>query len=715
MTHHRLFAGLLTVLLIGTLIAGCGQRKVDPPVAKVDPKVDTMFGVEMIDNYYWLRERENPEVIEYLKAENAYALAKTAHLKDFEDALYDEMVGRIKENDLSVPVQYGDYEYFSREDSGKQYKIYVRKPVGSDEEQVLLDVNELAEPFAYMKLGALKLSPDQSILAYAYDTAGREDYTIQFRDLTTGEDLPDTIMTTDGDVEWFNDNQTVLYATQDTVNLRPNRAWRYKLGQAGPATEIYFEPDERFFLGVSRSRSGKYMYIGLGSAVTTEMHYLAADNPTGRFRTLLPRVQGVEYSASHHGNDFYIVTNADSAINFKLVKAPVRNPSKANWTEVLPHRTDVMLVGILPFENYLVIRERQFGNRTISIRDMKSGETHAVAFDEAAYSISTGSWWTISPAPMNVDFNSNTVRFIYESHVTPESIYDYNMADRSRELMKQEEILGGYDPNEYTTERIFATADDGTQVPIVLAYRTELFQKDGSNPCYLVGYGSYGSSSDPTFSVRRPTLMDRGFVYAVAQVRGGGEMGRMWYEDGKFLKKKNTFTDFIACGNHLVREGYTSHEKLAIGGGSAGGLLIGAVVNMAPELAKVAVADVPFVDVVNTMLDETIPLTAIEWEEWGNPNEEKYFHYMLSYSPYDNVEAKAYPHMLITAGLNDPRVQYWEPAKWTAKLRATKTDDNDVIFKTVMEGGHFGRSGRYSHIREYAFEFAFLMDKLGVR
>lgn len=714
MTQRRVLVSLLVMILIGSALVSCGQRKVDPPVAKIDPKVDTMFGVELVDNYYWLRERENPDVIDYLKAENEYALAKTAHLVDLQDKLYEEMVGRIKETDLSVPVRLGDYDYYSREDSGKQYKTYCRRPVGSDEEQILLDVNKLAEGHDYMLIGGLELSPDQSILAYAYDTAGREEYTVQFRDLKTGEKLADVIEATDGDVVWANDNKTVFYATQDPETLRPNRAWRYKLGQSGQGDEIYFEADERFYLGLGRSRSDKFVYIVLGSAITSEYRYIDANKPDDSFKVLLPREQGVEYSVAHHGNDFYIVTNADSAINFKLIKAPTRDPSKKNWTVVLPHRPDVMLSGILMFADHMAIRERQNGLQVIQVMDMKTGDIHAIEFDEAAYSVSTGSWWSTSPASDNADYNTNLLRFTYESLVTPEAVYDYNMATKERKLKKQKEVLGGYDASDYTTERIFATAYDGEHVPIILVYRTDMFKGDGTNPCYLYGYGAYGSTEDPWFSTSRPSLLDRGFVFAVAQVRGGGEMGRMWYENGKFLKKKNTFTDFIACGNYLVEKGYTSHDKMAIGGGSAGGLLIGAVVNMAPELAEVAVADVPFVDVLNTMLDETIPLTAIEWEEWGNPKDEEYFHYMRSYSPYDNVEPKTYPHMLITAGLNDPRVQYWEPAKWTAKLRATKTDTNDLLFKTVMEGGHFGQSGRYSHIREVAFEWAFVLDKLGV-
>lgn len=709
MMTRRLIAGLIAVLLIGGLVAGCGQKKLDPPLAMIEPKVDSMFDTVLVDNYYWLRDRENPKVIDYLKAENEYAVAMTEHTKKLQDKLYDEMVGRIKETDLSVPVQVGEFEYYSREDSGKQYSIYCRKPAGGGEEQVLLDVNQLAEGHEYMLLGGFEISPDHSMLAYAFDTKGREEHTVQFKNLTTGEVLKDQIENTDGDIQWANDNQTLFYATQDPETLRPERVWRYKLGEGGKGTEVFYEPDGKFYVGLSRSRSGQYIFINLGSSITTEVHFLDANTPTGKFQVVVPRETGVEYDVNHHGTDFYIVTNADSAINFKLVMAPVKNLTRKNWKELIPNRVDVMLSGIDVFKDFMVIYERENGLQTMRVQNFNTGETFPITFDEAVYSYSIGGGLLA-----NHDYNATKLRFSYESLVTPPTVYDYDMVSRTKEMRKQKEVLGGYDPSEYQSERVMAKVTDGTRVPVSLVYKKSLFKHDGSNPMYLYGYGSYGINMDPWFSTSRPTLLNRGFIFAIAHVRGGGEMGRMWKENGKFFHKNNTFTDFIDCADYLVAEKYTSHEKLAISGGSAGGLLIGAVVNMRPDVCKVAVADVPFVDVINTMLDASIPLTEIEWEEWGDPHQEKFFHYMLSYSPYDNVKAQNYPNMLITAGLNDPRVQYWEPAKWTAKLRATKTDNNDLLFKTVMEGGHFGVSGRYSHIRELAFEYAFVLDKMKI-
>ena len=709
MITRRLVAGLIATVLVSGVLVGCGQKKIEPPVARIDQKVDSIFDTVLVDNYYWLRDRDDSSVIAYLTAENEYAVAKTEHTRKLQDNLYNEMVGRIKESDLSVPARYGDFEYYTREDSGKQYKIYCRKPASGGDEQILLDLNALAEGHEYMFLGGFEISPDHSMLAYAFDTKGRETYTVQFKNLTTGTVLKDEIENTTGDIEWANDNKTLFYVTEDAETLRPERVWRYKLGDGGRGIEIFHEPDGKFYVWLSRSRSGQYLFIQLGSAITSEIHYLDATKPTGKFQVIAPRVTGVEYDVNHHGNDFYIVTNADSAINFKLVSAPVKSPASKNWKTIIPNRADVMLSGIDVFKDHMVIYERENGLQTIRVRSMKSGETYSIEFDEPVYSYSGG-----GGLMANADFNSVTLRFSYESLVTPPTVYDYDMATRTRELRKQKEVLGGYDPTEYTSERVMAKATDGTEVPVSLVYKKSLFKHDGTNPTYLYGYGSYGANMDPWFSTSRPTLLNRGFIFAIAHIRGGGEMGRMWKENGKFLKKKNTFTDFIDCADYLVAQKYTSHDKIAISGGSAGGLLVGAVVNMRPDLCQVAVADVPFVDVINTMLDASIPLTEIEWEEWGNPHEEEYFHYMLSYSPYDNVKAQNYPNMLITAGLNDPRVQYWEPAKWTAKLRATKTDSNELLFKTVMEGGHFGQSGRYSRIRELAFEYAYILDMMGM-
>jgi oligopeptidase B len=702
-------AGVIAVMVFGGILAGCGQKKLDPPVAMIEPKVDSMFDTVLVDNYYWLRDRTDQKVLDYLTAENEYAVAMTEHTGKLQDKLYDEMVGRIKETDLSVPVQVGEWEYYVKDDSGKQYKIYCRKPAGGGDEQVLLDVNQLAEGHEYMLVAGFEISPDHSMLAYAFDTKGREEYTVQFKNLTTGDVLKDEIVNTDGDIQWANDNQTIFYVTQDAETLRPERVWRYRIGEGGTGTEVYYEPDGKFYVGLGRSRSGQFIFINLGSAITTEIRYLDANKPNGTFRVVAARETGVEYDVSHHGNDFYIVTNADSANNFKLVTAPVKEPDRKNWKEIVSNRVDVMLSGVDVFRDFMVVYERENGLQTMRVQNMSSGEAFPITFDEPAYSYSIGGGLLA-----NHDFNATKLRFSYESMVTPPTVYDYDMVSRTKAMRKQKEIPGGYDPGAYQSERVMAKAGDGTMVPVSLVYKKALFTHDGSNPMYLYGYGSYGADMDPWFSTSRPTLLDRGFIFAIAHIRGGGEMGRMWKENGKFLHKKNTFTDFIDCADYLVAQKYTSHEKLVISGGSAGGLLIGAVVNMRPDVCNVAVADVPFVDVINTMLDASIPLTEIEWEEWGNPHEEKFFHYMLSYSPYDNVKAQDYPNMLITAGLNDPRVQYWEPAKWTAKLRATKTDNNDLLFKTVMEGGHFGQSGRYSRIRELAFEYAFILDKMKI-
>ena len=696
--------GFALVILVMAALSCSSMQQPDPPVAQIDPTVTTYHGTEFTDNYHWLRDRQDPRVIEYLTAENEYAKALTAHTEKFQKALYEEMIARIKETDLSVPVKDGDYFYYSRQEEGKQYDIYCRTKGEKGPEEILLDMNVLGEGQDYLYLGAFEISPDQNLLAYAYDTAGNEEYLVRVKDLTTGKLYDDRIEKISGNVIWANDNKTLIYTLQDET-YRPYQTWRHTLGSKAKDVMLKEEPDGKYFMWVTRSRSDKYIFLGLGSKTSSEVHYMDANKPESKLRVIQPREKGVEYDVNHHGSDFYIVTNADDARNFKLMKTPVNKPSRKNWKEVIEHRKDVKLESILMFADYMVIFEREGGLPTVRIQDMKSGTVTPMTFDEPTYSFSSGE---------NPDFNGNLFRYTYQSMVTPRSVYDYNLKDHTKELRKQTEVLGDFDPSEYKTERVFATATDGVQVPISLVYRKDKLKMDGSNPLYLYGYGSYGANMDPWFSSVRLSLLNRGFVFAIPHIRGGGEMGRYWYEDGKFLKKKNTFTDCIACGEYLVKQKWTSSDRLVISGGSAGGLLVGAVVNMRPDLAKVIVAEVPFVDIINTMMDSTIPLTVAEYEEWGNPNEKEYFDYMLSYSPYDNVEAKAYPDMLITAGLNDPRVAYWEPAKWTAKLRAMKTDDNDLILKTVMEGGHFGTSGRYSRIEEIAFEYAFILDKLGM-
>ncbi len=694
------FSGAVLVLAVG-----CAKKQPpQPPIAKIEPKVDTLFGDVRVDNYYWLREKSNPEVIKYLEAENAYTKAMMKHTEKFQKKLYDEMVGRIKETDLTVPEREGDYYYYSRTEQGKQYRIYCRKK-GSLEapEEVLLDVNALAEGHEFFSVGALLVSPDDNLLAYTVDTTGAEVYTLYVKDLRTGKTLKDTIPNMSGSLEWANDNKTIFYSTLDSTR-RPDKLFRHTLGSDYENDALMFhEKDEAFFLNIDKTRSKAYLLITLESNTTTEVWYLNADTPNRKFKRIHPRQHEMEYYVSHHGDKFIIMTN-DKAKNFKLMEAPVTRPAKKNWKEIIPHRDSVLLEGYDVFKNYLVVYERERGLKKMRIYDYTTGETHYVQFPEPVYSFWAGG---------NREYDTDLLRFTYMSLVTPRSVYDYNMKTKQRELKKRYEVLGGYDPSQYQSERIFATSPDGVEVPISLVYKKGMV-KNGKNPLLLYGYGAYGASMDPYFSSSRLSLLDRGFIYAIAHVRGGSEMGRWWYEQGKLLHKKNTFIDFIACAEHLIAEKYTSPEYLVISGGSAGGLLMGAVTNMRPDLFKGVVADVPFVDVLNTMLDPSLPLTVIEYEEWGNPHEEEYYFYIKSYSPYDNVEAKDYPNILVTAGLNDARVSYWEPAKWVAKLRALKTDDNLLLLKTKMSAGHGGASGRYDYLKDVAFEYAFMLDLFGI-
>lgn len=693
---------LLQMLLLAVIlmtVTSC-RRKNPPPVAKIIPHQDTVHGEIREDNYYWLRERDNPEVIEYLEAENEYTREMMAHTEELQETLYQEMVSRIKETDLDVPVRIDDTYYYTRTEEGKQYPIYCRKQGSLEaEEEVILDQNELAEGRDFLKLGVVKVSPNHQLLAFSIDTTGSETYTIHVKDLTTGRLLDDEIENTYYSVQWANDNRTLYYNVLNEAR-RPFQLYKHTLGAKQNDDElVHFEEDDSYYLYLTKTRSRKYLLLQLESNTTTETWYLDADNPDGNFRLMHPRQHKMEYYVEHHSDRFYIMTN-DNATNFKLMQTPVHSPAKKNWREVLPHRESVKIDGVDAFRDHLVLYERENGLKQIRVTDLRTDNVHYIEFPEPVYTYWPG---------RNPDFNTSTLRFTYTSLVTPRSVFDYDMTTRDRELKKQYEVLGGYQPENYQSERIFATASDGTRIPMSLVYKKGL-KRDGRNPCYLYGYGSYGTSMEPGFDSKRLSLLDRGFVFAIAHVRGGGEMGRPWYEDGKLLNKMNTFTDFISCAEHLITEKYTSPDKLAIGGGSAGGLLMGAVVNMRPDLFEAVVAKVPFVDVINTMLDETIPLTVIEYEEWGNPNEKEYYDYMMRYSPYDNVEAKAYPHMLITAGLNDPRVQYWEPAKWTAKLRALKTDDNLLLLKTNMGAGHSGKSGRYDYLKDVAFEYAFVLE-----
>ena len=675
-----------------------------PPVAHTDPRVSTAHGETRVDDYFWLRDRSDPQAISYLEAENSYTTTVMRHTEGLQERLYQEMRTRIKEADLSVPEQLDQYYYYSRTEAGGQYPILCRKQ-GCLEvvEEILLDQNQAAAAHAYFRVGVSAVSPDHKLLAYSVDTSGGEEFTLHIKDLTTGELLDETISSTSLGVAWANDSSTLFYTVLDRAR-RPCRLYRHVVGSS-PSTDelVYFEADESFFLDVNRTRSRRYLLLDIASHSTSEVRFLDADHPDGEFRVIQPREHGIEYSVAHHGNRFFITTN-DGASNFRLVQAPVERPGKCNWSAVLPYRAGIKLDGCDAFSSFLALYEREAGLRQIRILNLSSDEDHLVTFPEPAYTVR---------AHQNPEFNTPLLRFTYTSLVTPSSVVDYDMATSSWTVRKQTEVLGGYDKSRYRSERIFATAADGEPVPISLVYRAPL-HRDATRPLLLNGYGAYGLSYDPAFSSNTLSLLDRGFVVGIAHVRGGEEMGRKWYEDGKLLNKRNTFTDFIACAEHLITQGYTARDRTAINGGSAGGLLMGAVTNMRPDLFRVVMAEVPFVDVVNTMLDATLPLTVIEYDEWGNPNDPAAYWYIRSYSPYDNVERKDYPSILVTAGLNDPRVAYWEPAKWTARLRALKTDDNRLVLRTNMGAGHGGASGRFDFLREIAFKYAFMLDVLGV-
>ena len=681
------------------------RSQVIPPVAKKIPKIDTLHGDILIDDYFWLRERENPEVMDYLIAENEYTTKVMEHTEAFQTMIYKEMISRIKETDLSVPEKVDSFYYYRRTEEGKQYPIYCRKKTNlENDEEILLEQNILAESHDYLEIGAFKVSPDHSLLAYSIDTTGSERFILYVKDLKTKDLYKERLANTGYSVAWANDNRTLFYTTLDNAK-RPYKLHRHILGNEQEQDKmVYHEPDDIFWLGIARTKDGKYLLMDMGSHTTTETHYLKTDNPNGEFRLLYPRVQDIEYYVEHQNGYFLILSNED-AKNFKLAKVAENNPKKANWIEIIPHRDSVKIDGFDVFRDFFVVSERKNGLEQLRVTKIDGDLTHYVEFPEPTYTF----WFSA-----NKDYNSGLLRFTYMSLVTPKSVFDYDMETRTRDLKKKYEVLGGYEPEQYESQRIYAIAPDGIKIPISMVYKKGI-KKNAKNPVFLTGYGAYGGSFDPYFSSNRLSLLDRGFIYAIAHIRGGGEMGRYWYEQGKMLNKKNTFTDFIACAEHLIEQKYTSTEKLVISGGSAGGLLVGAVVNMRPDLFHIVVADVPFVDLINTMLDASLPLTVLEYEEWGNPHDEEYYRYMKSYSPYDNVIAQEYPHMLITAGLNDTRVMYWEGAKWTAKLRALKTDDNTLLLRTNMGTGHLGASGRYDFLKDIAFEYTFILDVLGIK
>ena len=676
-----------------------------PPVAKKVPKTTDINGRELVDNYYWLRDKQNPEVAAYLQAENAYTDAVMKPTEELQKKLYDEMLSRIKETDVEVPYKEGNYFYYTRTEAGKQYSIYCRKKGSLDApEELLLDVNELAKGQKFMSVRVFAVSDDGNLLAYTTDNTGFRQYVLAVMDLRTGKLLPDHAERV-GSVVWANDNKTIFYTVEDFTSKRQFQLYRHTAGTDGSDQLIYEEKDERFSVEVAKTRSKAYIFLISGSHTSTEARYIPANQPTAEFKVLEPRKQDVEYYPDHNGSFFYIRVN-DTGRNFRLVKAPVNDPRSANWQEVVPHRADVMLDDTDFFKNYYVLSERENGLPQLQVTDLASGKSRRIEFPEPAYS---------SYPYANREYDTSKFRYGYQSFITPRSVFEYDMITGKSTLLKQKEVPGGYDRTKYQVEQIYAPASDGVKIPISVVH-LKTAKLDGTGPMYLTAYGSYGFPLDISFNSDRFSLIDRGVVFAVAHIRGGGEMGKAWHDDGRMMHKKNTFTDFIASAEYLVKQGYGSKDRLVIEGRSAGGLLMGAVLNMRPDLFHAALVGVPFVDVINTMLDETLPLTVSEFEEWGNPKEKPAFDYMISYSPYDNIEAKTYPNMLVRTSFNDSQVMYWEPAKYVAKMRATRTDHNSLILKSNMNpAGHGGASGRYDRLHEVAFDYAYFLTQMGIQ
>jgi oligopeptidase B len=702
--HKRLILLVLmtTPLINSAVVAESPTPLPKPPVAQKVRKVDEVHGERRIDDYFWLRDKKNPDVASYLNAENGYTDAVMKPTLPFQAALYKEMLARIKETDANVPYRKGGFWYYSRTEQGKQYPIYCRKASSLDAaEQVTLDLNQLAEGQSFMSLGSYSVSDDGNLLAYSTDNTGFRQYTLYVKDLRTGA-VQEKVAEKVTSVAWAADDKTLFYSVEEDNTKRPYQVYRHALG-AGNHDLVYEEKDEAFNLGVSRTRSLRYVIMGLGSHTTSEARYLPADQPAGEWKLVAPRVAEQEYDVDHHGDSFYIRVN-DKGRTFRLVKAPVASPGRESWQEVVSTRPDVMLEGTDFFKSFYVLFEREAGLPQLKVVDLASGAFHRIAFPEPTYSAFPGA---------NAEFDTTTFRYTYQSLVTPNSTFDYDVEKGTSKLMKQVEVLGGYEPARYQSERVFATAKDGVKVPISLVFKRGLV-KDGKAPIYLYGYGSYGYALPINFSSNRLSLLDRGAVIAIAHIRGGGDLGKPWHDDGRMMKKKNTFSDFIACAEHLVSEKYGSHDRLVIEGGSAGGLLMGAVTNMRPDLWKAVVSKVPFVDVVNTMLDETLPLTVGEFEEWGNPKKKDEYEYIKSYCPYTNLDKKAYPAILVKTSFNDSQVMYWEPAKYVAKLRTLKTDANPLILKTNMAAGHGGASGRYDALHEAAFDYAFILTQMGL-
>lgn len=701
----KIYLNIVLLLIVSMPVAA--QEDPTPPVAKKKATTLQIHEQIRIDEYYWLRERENPEVIDYLNQENEYTKKMLAHTEDLQAKLTEETKSRIKQTDSSVPYDNRGYTYYNRTEEGAQYPIYCRKRANQTDavEETMLDVNEVAKGHAFCSVRGLLVSDDNHLLAYAVDTVGRRKYTLKFKDLRTGKLLDDQIKDITGNIVWAADNKTVFYTRQDPQTLRSNQIFRHELG-TDPANDpiVFEEVDEEFSCGVGRSRSRKFILIGSRQTLSSEYRYIPADKPKSSPVVLQPREDNHEYSVDHLGDHFYIHTNWN-AKNFQLMRTPESKTQKSNWQSVVAHSEDSYLNDFTLFTRWLVVEKREGGQLKIKIRSWDHPDQEfELDFGEPCYQASTSA----TPDP-----DTDQLRYRFSSLKTPNSTFEYDMKSREKTLLKQDEVLGGFQSDNYVTERIWATAKDGTQVPVSLI-RHKSTPQDGTAPCLLYAYGSYGSSMSASFNSTRFNLIDRGFVYAIAHIRGGQEMGRQWYEDGKLLKKINTFTDFIDVGRHLIKQGYADKGRLYARGGSAGGLLMGAVSNMAPELFDGIIADVPFVDVVTTMLDDSIPLTTSEYDEWGNPNDLKYYNYMLSYSPYDQVQAKDYPHMLVTTGLHDSQVQYWEPAKWVARLRDRKTDNHQLLLKTNMKSGHGGASGRYDRYKEIALRHAWLLNLAGV-
>ena len=705
------------IILIGialSLIACASLQPVDepktaskpkPPIAKKIPYETSIHDTVLVDYYYWMKDksRTDPDVIEHIEKENAYTDSVLSHTVELQEQLYQEIVGRIQKTDISVPVRIDSFYYYWKDIEGKEYSIYCRKKCVPDaEEEIVIDINELASDHEFYDVSDIALSPDHKYIAYTVDTTGAERYTLTVENINEHTFLPDTAYPV-SDVVWAEDNKTLFYTTENESG-RSDKLYRHVLGtDRKKDTLIFQENDRAYYVWIYKSKDKEYLILTSGSETTYEVRFLKADDPFGEFKIVQPREQDHRYYICPHMNDFYVVSN-DDAQNYKVMITPIENPGKENWKEIIPPR-DSVSIDIEIFKDYMVIYEQQNALRNIRIMNLNTNEEHYIDFPEPIYSIY---------ARRNPNLDTKIFRFSYESMVTPNSIYDYNMETRERELKKRQEIPSGYEASQYNYERVFAKAPDGTSVPISLVYKKDLFSKDGKNPLLLYGYGSYGDSMDPYFSTSRLSLLNRGFVYAIAHVRGGGENGQQWYDQGRLLNKKNTFTDFIACEEYLIREHYTSPEKLVIEGASAGGLLIGAVLNMRPELCEIAIADVPFVDLIYTSLDTT--LSAVEWhyDEFGNPLIEEEFDYMISYCPYQNVKAQRYPHILALGGFYDPRVNYWEPAKWIAKIRENKLDDNLALLK-IQLSGHAGATGRFSYLREVALKYAFIFDILGIK